>query len=126
MRKRIRFAGFGGDAHILGPNSAAEEEAERIGRHASMERWRGVFVGLGIEAETIMKTIIGCAIVVLALAAAVPADAKGCLRGAVAGAVAGHYAGHHAVMGAAAGCVIGRHEANKRARMQRNDETEPH
>jgi hypothetical protein len=30
--------------------------------------------------------------------------------------VAGHYAGHHGVLGAAAGCVIGRHEAKKRAR----------
>ena len=47
-----------------------------------------------------------------------PASAKGCIKGAVVGGVAGHYAGHHGVLGAAAGCVIGHHEANKRAREQ--------
>lgn len=45
-----------------------------------------------------------------------PASAKGCIKGAVVGGVAGHYAGHHGLLGAAAGCVVGRHEANKRAR----------
>jgi hypothetical protein len=34
--------------------------------------------------------------------------------------VAGHFAGHHGVLGAAAGCVVGRHEANKRDKMQTN------
>jgi len=48
------------------------------------------------------------------------ADAKGCLKGAVVGGTAGHFAGHHGILGAAAGCVIGRHQANKRARMQEN------
>jgi hypothetical protein len=46
------------------------------------------------------------------------ASAKGCIKGAVVGGVAGHYAGHHGVLGAAAGCVIGHHQANKRAREQ--------
>jgi outer membrane lipoprotein SlyB len=46
------------------------------------------------------------------------ASAKGCIKGAVVGGVAGHYAGHHGWLGAAAGCVIGHHEANKRAREQ--------
>jgi hypothetical protein len=46
----------------------------------------------------------------------VPASAKGCLKGAVVGGVAGHFAGHHGLLGAGAGCVIGRHEANKHAR----------
>ena len=52
-----------------------------------------------------------------------PAAAAGCLKGAVVGAVAGHYAGNHGVLGAGAGCVIGRHEANKDAKMrdQQND-----
>jgi hypothetical protein len=45
-----------------------------------------------------------------------PAPAKGCLKGAVIGGVAGHYAGHHGLFGAGAGCIIGRHEANKHAR----------
>jgi hypothetical protein len=47
-----------------------------------------------------------------------PAAAKGCVRGAFVGGVAGHYAGHHGLLGAAAGCLVGRHEAKKRARMQ--------
>jgi hypothetical protein len=46
------------------------------------------------------------------------AHAAGCLKGAAVGGVAGHYAGHHGVLGAGAGCLIGRHEANKRAREQ--------
>ena len=48
------------------------------------------------------------------------AAAKGCIKGAIVGGVAGHYVGHHGWMGAAAGCVIGHHEANKRAREQTN------
>ena len=61
-----------------------------------------------------MKTIVACAMLTLGLAAAsTPADAKGCLKGAVVGGVVGHYAGRHGVLGAAAGCVIGRHHANK-------------
>jgi hypothetical protein len=66
-----------------------------------------------------MKALIGCAAIALALGSAVPAEAKGCLKGALVGGVAGHYTVHHGVLGAAAGCVIGRHEANKRARMER-------
>ena len=60
--------------------------------------------------------------VALALAVAVvflsptPAPAAGCLKDAVVGGVAGHYAGHHGLLGAGAGCIIGRHEANKHAR----------
>ena len=61
-----------------------------------------------------------CLLAALALAGGIaPASAKGCIKGALVGGVAGHYAGHHGLMGAAAGCVIGRHEANKRAREQR-------
>lgn len=41
------------------------------------------------------------------------AQAKGCIKGAIVGGVAGHYAGGHGKLGALAGCVIGRHEANK-------------
>jgi hypothetical protein len=67
-----------------------------------------------------MKTIIGCAAVFLTMATVTTAEAKGCLKGAVVGGTAGHFAGHHGVIGAAAGCIIGRHEANKRARMQEN------
>ncbi len=42
------------------------------------------------------------------------AHAKGCVKGAVVGGVLGHYAGHHGALGAIAGCLYGRHEANKR------------
>lgn len=40
------------------------------------------------------------------------AEAKGCIKGALVGGVAGHVAGH-GVLGAAAGCLYGRHRANK-------------
>jgi hypothetical protein len=58
------------------------------------------------------------AIATLALVAASPADAKGCLKGAAVGGVAGHYAGHHGVLGAIAGCAYGRHRANEQDRQQ--------
>jgi len=47
-----------------------------------------------------------------------PASAKGCLKGAFVGGVAGHYAGHHTILGAAAGCLVGRHEAKKKQENQ--------
>ena len=71
-----------------------------------------------LEAE--MKTVIGCATIFLTLATISSAGAKGCIKGALVGGTAGHFAGHHGVLGAAAGCVIGRHEANKRAKLQRH------
>lgn len=67
-----------------------------------------------------MKIVIACTAIAIALAGVTSADAKGCIKGAIVGGVAGHYAAHHGVLGAAAGCVIGRHEANKRARLQAN------
>ena len=42
------------------------------------------------------------------------ASAKGCLKGAAVGGAAGHVVGGHGVAGAAAGCVVGRHRANKK------------
>ncbi len=48
------------------------------------------------------------------------AEAKGCIKGAIVGGIAGHIAGHGKV-GAVAGCIIGRHEANK-ADAARNDQ----
>lgn len=55
--------------------------------------------------------LVGC----LALFSQV-AQAKGCLKGAAVGGVAGHVAGGHSLIGAAAGCAIGRHQANKKPR----------
>ena len=67
-----------------------------------------------------MKALIGCVAIIFALAAVTSADAKGCIKGAVVGGVAGHYAGHHGFLGAAGGCIVGRHEAKKRAQMQKH------
>jgi hypothetical protein len=47
-----------------------------------------------------------------------PAQAAGCLSGAAVGGVAGHVAGHHGVLGAAAGCAVGHHEAAKNQKQQ--------
>ena len=63
-----------------------------------------------------MKSILMPAALAIALAAGLtcgPLQAAGCLKGAAVGGVAGHVAGHHGLLGAGAGCVIGRHEANK-------------
>ena len=71
-----------------------------------------------------MKALIGCAAVLIALAAVTAADAKGCLKGAAVGGVQGTIRG---TMGywERAGCAIGRHEANKRDHMQRNQIDQP-
>jgi uncharacterized protein YcfJ len=67
-----------------------------------------------------MRSIVITAGLLVALAgfAATPADAAGCLKGAVVGGIAGHYVGHHGLVGAGAGCLIGRHAENRRAREQ--------
>ncbi len=46
------------------------------------------------------------------------AQAKGCLKGAAVGGVGGHLAGGHGVLGAGAGCIVGRHMANKKAKQE--------
>jgi len=64
-----------------------------------------------------MKNAVLCAALVMVVSISA-ADAKGCLKGAIIGGTAGHFAGHHGFIGAAAGCLVGRHEAKKRARAQ--------
>jgi outer membrane lipoprotein SlyB len=96
------------------------------GEYNFMERLSSARIGterLNLEAR--MKARIGFAAIIFALATVTSAEAKGCLKGAAVGGVAGHFAGHHGVMGAAAGCVIGRHEANKRDRMHTNQTDQP-
>jgi hypothetical protein len=67
-----------------------------------------------------MKKMLGYSAIALALASVtVPANAKGCIKGALVGGTAGHFAGHHGFLGAVAGCIIGRHEANRAARQDR-------
>ena len=61
-----------------------------------------------------MKMILGSTALALVIATTtIPAEAKGCIKGAIVGGTAGHFAGHHGLMGAAAGCAIGHHEAKK-------------
>ena len=68
-----------------------------------------------------MKIVLGYAALVLAIGlTSAPADAKGCLKGAAVGGVAGHVAGHHGLVGAAAGCAIGHHQANKKDKNNAN------
>ena len=67
---------------------------------------------------------------VLVLASAVlmagEASAKGdCHAAAVVGGVAGHVADKHAVIGAGVGCVVGRHQANKRDRAEAASQAVP-
>ncbi|HEY8337585.1 MAG TPA: hypothetical protein VIQ05_27630 [Tardiphaga sp.] len=59
-----------------------------------------------------MKRVVLCAAIVGLSLSSVAAEAKGCIKGAIIGGIAGHYAGHGKV-GVVAGCIIGRHEANK-------------
>jgi hypothetical protein len=67
-----------------------------------------------------MRLIIAVALLGLIGAGAItaPARANGCLKGAAVGGVAGHMAGHHGVLGAAAGCAVGHHEASEKERTQ--------
>ena len=60
-----------------------------------------------------MKPLIPASVILCMSFAPAAAEAKGCIRGAVVGGLAGHMAGHGKV-GVVAGCIIGRHEANKR------------
>ena len=71
-----------------------------------------------------MKTVLTIAAAAMISAAAMmpgAAQAKGCLKGAAVGGVAGHFMGHHGWLGAAAGCLVGRHNANKQTRQQQNN-----
>ena len=52
------------------------------------------------------------------------ASAAGCLKGAAVGGVAGHVAGH-GVLGAAAGCAVGHHEAGKKAKAAQQNANQP-
>jgi hypothetical protein len=58
------------------------------------------------------------AFAMLMILAPSPSQAKGCIKGALVGGIAGHYAGHHGLLGAAAGCVIGRHQAHAAQRQK--------
>jgi uncharacterized protein YcfJ len=71
-----------------------------------------------------MKTLILCTAVLGIALAPAAVEAKGCIKGAVVGGLAGHMAGHGKI-GAVAGCVIGRHEANKQDAQRGGDQKAP-
>lgn len=73
-----------------------------------------------------MKTRLYVIAMLLGIAGAPQiASAKGCLKGAAVGGVGGHVAGGHGVIGAAAGCVVGRHMANKKDKQQAAVQAQP-
>jgi hypothetical protein len=73
--------------------------------------------------KSIIISIAAFSAVALSIAAAsTPADAKGCIKGALLGGAVGHYTAHHGLLGAAAGCVIGRHEAARHQREREQDQ----
>lgn len=63
-----------------------------------------------------MRTSVTAIALVCLVSISGAASAAGCLKGAAVGGVGGHLLGKHAVIGAAAGCAVGTHEANKKAR----------
>jgi hypothetical protein len=65
-----------------------------------------------------LKTATAAAVTALMLLAPSASEAKGCIKGALVGGIAGHYAGHHGLLGAAAGCLIGRHQAHAAQKQQ--------
>ena len=66
-----------------------------------------------------MKTTIFALALISSLSLVSPAaQAKGCLKGAAIGGVGGHVAGGHGLLGAGAGCIVGRHMANKKAKQE--------
>jgi hypothetical protein len=72
-----------------------------------------------VEVFSMKFIVAGVAALAFASLASGAAEAKGCVKGAVVGGVAGHMAGH-GVLGAAAGCAVGRHQANKKDKQQQN------
>ena len=65
-----------------------------------------------------MKALLAALALGAVAITAAPAQAAGCLSGAAVGGVAGHVAGHHGVLGAAAGCAVGHHQAARKERDQ--------
>jgi hypothetical protein len=65
-----------------------------------------------------LKTPTAAALAAFVLLAPSVSEAKGCIKGALVGGIAGHYAGHHGLLGAAAGCLIGRHQAHAAQKRQ--------
>jgi hypothetical protein len=86
-----------------------ENQPGKIGAPAQRRIWMKKSM---IVAAAAMLSVVGFA--------AGPANAAGCVKGAMVGGVAGHVAGHHGLLGAGVGCLIGRHEANRRDRTDEN------
>ena len=67
-----------------------------------------------------MLSVAAAAMLLTGVSMTAPAMAKGCIKGAVVGGVGGHMAGHHGLVGAGAGCAVGHHMANKKAKEAAN------
>ena len=65
-----------------------------------------------------LKTATAAALASLVLLVPSVSEAKGCIKCALIGGIAGHVAGHHGLLGAAAGCLIGRHQAHAAQNLQ--------
>ncbi len=66
--------------------------------------------------KTMLFSAASAVMLMASLSTYAPAQAKGCIKGAAVGGVGGHMAGHHGLVGAAAGCAVGHHMANKKAK----------
>jgi uncharacterized protein YcfJ len=71
--------------------------------------------------NSLRNSLLGAAALTVTMVFTTSADAKGCIKGAVVGGIAGH-AVHHGLIGAAAGCIVGRHEANKKEKEEKEKE----
>jgi hypothetical protein len=75
------------------------------------------------ETHTMKKTqAIGISLCLALAALSTGANAKGCLKGAAVGGVAGHFAHRHGLLGAAAGCAVGHHQAKKKELAQQEQQ----
>ena len=84
---------------------------------------RRLFCAVPFDNNQLTKNIMKTAILALTLVSSLAlfsqaAEAKGCLKGAAVGGVGGHLAGGHGLLGAGAGCLVGRHMANKKAKQE--------
>ena len=84
---------------------------------------RRLFCAVQFDNNQLTKNIMKTAILALTLVSSLAlfsqaAEAKGCLKGAAVGGVGGHLAGGHGLLGAGAGCLVGRHMANKKAKQE--------
>jgi hypothetical protein len=116
--------------HALVPDDWMSSRASAVGNKNRSEWIKEMRDGAQSRMKKLLSqiatvSVLASAITVGLAATAAPAAAKGCIKGAVVGGVAGHMAGHHGLLGAAAGCAIGHHEAAKNAKENQNPPPNP-